>query len=56
VLTNVNPTVHQVGQGVIQDGLQTLFFQLSDMHILTPKIAEDMEFQRELSVFRLAVF
>jgi hypothetical protein len=44
VLANANPPVHQVGQGVIQDGLQIMLFHLNDMHRLTPKIEEDMEF------------
>jgi hypothetical protein len=49
VLAKVNPSVHQVGQGVTRDGLQTFLFQLSDMHRVIPNIEEDMEFQRELS-------
>jgi hypothetical protein len=44
MLTNINPPVNQVGQGVIQDGLQILFFHLSDIHTLTLKIEEVMEF------------
>jgi hypothetical protein len=34
VLANSNPPVHQVGQGVIHDSLQTLLFDPSDMHLL----------------------
>jgi hypothetical protein len=52
MLTNINPPVNQVGQGVIQDGLQILFFHLSDIHTLTLKIEEVMKFQRGLSVKR----
>jgi hypothetical protein len=34
VLANSNPPVHQVGQGVIHDGLQALLFDMNDMHTL----------------------
>jgi hypothetical protein len=50
VLTNLNSPVNQVEQGVIQDDLKTLLFHLSDMYTLTPKIEEDIRFQRGLSV------
>jgi hypothetical protein len=45
VLTNLNPPVNQVGQGVIHDGLKKFLFHLSDMHTLTPKIEEDIRFK-----------
>jgi hypothetical protein len=50
VLANANPPVHQVGQRVIEYGLQTLLFHLNDMHRLTPMFEEDIEFQRGLHV------
>jgi hypothetical protein len=46
VLANANPPVYQMGQEVIQDGLQILLFHLT----LTLKIEEDMEFHIGLSV------
>jgi hypothetical protein len=42
--------MHKLEQVVIQDGLQMLLFHQNDMHKLTPKIEEDMEFQRGLSI------
>jgi hypothetical protein len=33
-------------KGVLPTDLQTLRYNLGDMHNLTPKIREDMEFQR----------
>jgi hypothetical protein len=50
VLANANQPVNQVGQGVIQEGIQTMIFHLSDVHRLNPKIEEDMGFRRWLSV------
>jgi hypothetical protein len=35
---------------VIQDGLKTLLFHLSDMPKLTLKIEEDIKFQRGLNI------
>jgi hypothetical protein len=35
---------------MLQTDLQTILFNLDDVHIPTPKIEEDMEFQRGLSV------
>jgi hypothetical protein len=46
LFTNANSRVHQLGQGVIQCRLQVLLLQLSDMHRLTLKIEEDIEFQK----------
>jgi hypothetical protein len=44
LFSNANSSVHPVGQGVVQGGLQTLLLQLSDMHRLTLKIEEYIEF------------
>jgi hypothetical protein len=41
--------VHKLGQRVLRDGLQTLFFDLEDMHRPSLKIEEVMEFPKELS-------
>jgi hypothetical protein len=41
-----NSPLIQTGQGVFPNDLQTLHFDLSDMHSLTFKIREDMVFQR----------
>jgi hypothetical protein len=35
---------------MLQTDLQTILFNLDDVNIPTPKIEEDMEFQRGLSV------
>ncbi len=50
VFTSINSPVHKLGQGVLQDGLQTLLFDLVDMYRLSHKIEEVIEFQRRLSV------
>jgi hypothetical protein len=42
--------VLKLGQGVLHDGLQILFFDVVDMHRLNPTITEVMEFQKWLSV------
>jgi hypothetical protein len=44
VLANANPLVHQMGQGVIQDGLQLLLYDPDDMHRPSHNIEEDMKF------------
>jgi hypothetical protein len=49
VFTSINSPVHKLGQQVLRDGLQTLFFDLDDMHRPSPKIKEVMEFLKELS-------
>jgi hypothetical protein len=51
--TSINSPVHNLGQGVLQDDLETLFFDLGDMHRLTVKMEEDMEFDKGLSVKQL---
>jgi hypothetical protein len=38
------------GQGVLPDDLQKLYYDLVDMHTLTIKIKEDIEFQRGINV------
>jgi hypothetical protein len=50
VLTSINSPVHKHGQGVLHDGLETLLFDMGDMHRPTLNMVEDMEFERELSV------
>jgi hypothetical protein len=50
VFTNINSPLHKLGQGVLQDGLETSLFDLSDMHRPTLKMEKDMEFERGLSV------
>jgi hypothetical protein len=37
-------------QGLLHGGLQGLYYNLGDMYTLTPKIKEDIEFQRGISV------
>jgi hypothetical protein len=44
VTTNMNPPELKLGQGLLHGGLQTLLSDLVDMHRLTPKIEEVMEF------------
>jgi hypothetical protein len=41
---------------MLHTDLQTILFILDDMHILTLKIEEDMEFQRGLSVKQFLEF
>jgi hypothetical protein len=50
VFTSINSSLHKIGQGILQEGLQTLFFGLGDMHRPTLKLKEDIEFKRWLSV------
>jgi hypothetical protein len=45
-----NPSKLHFGQEVIHDDLQRLNYDLDDMHILTLKIKEDIEFQRGINV------
>jgi hypothetical protein len=42
----VNPPWLKPVQGVLPSNLQTLYYNLGDMHNLTPKIQGDMTFQR----------
>jgi hypothetical protein len=46
----MNSPLHKIGQGVLQDGLENLLFDLGGMHRPTLKIKEDIKFQRGLSV------
>jgi hypothetical protein len=46
----MNSLVHNLGQGALQDDIETLFFDLGDMHRPTLKMEEDMEFEIGLSV------
>jgi hypothetical protein len=48
VLTNTNSSAHRRGQGVHHTDLQTLLFNLGDMHKPTPKIEDVMEFPNGL--------
>jgi hypothetical protein len=42
--------VHNLGQGALQDDLETLFFDLCEMHRPTLRMEEDMEFEIGISV------
>jgi hypothetical protein len=44
VSTSLNSPVVKLGQGVLQDGLQILLFDLVDMSRLSPKTEEVLEF------------
>jgi hypothetical protein len=55
VLTNINSPVPKVGQGVIQDGLQTLLFSLNDMHMLTLNIEEVTRYPNGLSIKEILI-
>jgi hypothetical protein len=46
----VSTSAHKHGQRVLHDGLQTLIFDLVDMHRPYPNIDEAMEFQKGISV------
>jgi hypothetical protein len=48
--------VYKLGQGVLQNGLQPLLFDLGDMHRPSPKMEEDIEFQKGLSVKQILEF
>jgi hypothetical protein len=50
VLANANAPLTKIGQGVIQGSLQTFLFHMKDMHRLTLKFKEDMEFQRGINI------
>jgi hypothetical protein len=50
VFTTMDTSVHQTRQGKLQTDLKTLVFHLVDMHRPSLNMAEDMEFERELSV------
>jgi hypothetical protein len=39
-----DPSKLHFGQGVLHYDLQGLYYDLGDMHILTPEIKEDIEF------------
>jgi hypothetical protein len=49
VFTIINSPVRKLGQRFLQDGLQTLLFDLGDMHRPPAKIEDDMEFSKGLS-------
>jgi hypothetical protein len=44
-----NPSKLVIGQEVLYGGLQTLNYDLGDMHILTLNIKEDTKFQRGIN-------
>jgi hypothetical protein len=48
--------VLKLGHKVLQDGQQILFFDLVDMHRLSPMIEVDIEFKRGLSVKQILGF
>jgi hypothetical protein len=47
-----NPPELNFGRGVLHGALQTLYYDLIDMHKLTPNIQEVMSFSKWLSVKR----
>jgi hypothetical protein len=50
VFTSINSPLEKIGQGVLQDGLEILHFNLGDMQRETLKMELDMEFEKVLSV------
>jgi hypothetical protein len=48
-LTPNAPELHFV-QGLFHSDLQRLYYYMGDRYTLTPKIKEDIEFQREINV------
>jgi hypothetical protein len=48
LITNA-PELH-FGQGLLHGGLKRLDYNLGDMYTLTPKIKEDIEFQRGVNI------
>jgi hypothetical protein len=53
VSTSINSPVLKLGDGVLQDGLQILIFDLVDMYRLSHKIEEVIEFQKLISVKKI---
>jgi hypothetical protein len=53
VSTSINSPVLKLGDGVLQDGLQILLFDLVDMYRLSHKIEEVIEFQKLISVKKI---
>jgi hypothetical protein len=49
MFTSINSPVQKYKQGVLQDGLQTLIFDLDNMQGPSPTIEKYIEFQRGLS-------
>jgi hypothetical protein len=49
VFTNANPPVHKLGQGALQDDVQTLFYDMNDMHRPSHKIEEVIKFKKKLN-------
>jgi hypothetical protein len=45
-----NPSKLHFGQEVFHGDLQGLYYDLGDMYTFTPKIKEDIEFQRGINV------
>jgi hypothetical protein len=56
VPTSINLLVYKLGQGVLQDGIQTLLFDLGDKDKPSPNMEQDREFQRGLSVKQILKF
>jgi hypothetical protein len=46
VFTSINSPLHKIRQGVLQDGLENMLFDLGDMHRPSLKIKEDVKFQK----------
>jgi hypothetical protein len=50
MFTGINSPLHKIEQGVLQDVLETLLFDLGDMHKQNLKMEEDIKFEIGLSV------
>jgi hypothetical protein len=48
--TSMNSSVHKLGWGVVHNGLESLLFDMGDMHIPSPNILKVMEFQKWLTI------
>jgi hypothetical protein len=48
MFTNANTLVQKLGQGVCQSDVQTLLYNLDDMHRASQRIEEFIEFQKEI--------
>jgi hypothetical protein len=46
----MNSPLHNIGWGVNHNGLESLLFDMGDMHKLSPNILKIMEFQKGLTI------
>jgi hypothetical protein len=61
MFTGINSPLHKIEQGVLQDVLETLLFDLGDMHKQNLKMEEDIKFEigvkqileKKIQVFRI---